>query len=128
MCARRQFYFIHQNSAHDQRAAQKQVNGQRIIAQKHRQAAGKHRFGGINDSRPGGFDIFLSIALSLLFRLSLPLRGIILAFEALACYILLFIRQFQILSYQCGSFRAFLYLCGLEIIPVVGLVFTFIFL
>ena len=70
----------------------------------------------------------LSIALSLLFRLSLPLRGIILAFEALACYILLFIRQFQILSYQCGSFRAFLYLCGLEIIPVVGLVFTFIFL
>ncbi|MGM9788031.1 MAG: hypothetical protein ACI3ZF_03905 [Candidatus Cryptobacteroides sp.] len=69
----------------------------------------------------------LSIAVCVLFSLPLPVRAYLLSFEAAACFLILFVRQFQILSSQCGSFRAFLYLCGLEIIPVAGLVLTIVF-
>ena len=69
----------------------------------------------------------VSIAFCLLFSLPLPARASLLCIEAALCLLFLFVRQFQILSSQCGSFRAFLYLCGLEIIPVVGLVIILVF-
>ncbi|MGN1225902.1 MAG: hypothetical protein ACI4TL_01550 [Candidatus Cryptobacteroides sp.] len=69
----------------------------------------------------------LSIAVCVLFALPLPVRAFLLSLEAAVCFLFLFVRQFQILSSQCGSFRAFLYLCGLEIIPVSGLVLTIVF-
>ena len=41
----------------------------------------------------------------------------------LACFLMIsLVRQAEILSHRVGAFQSFLYLCGLEIVPVTGLI------
>lgn len=64
----------------------------------------------------------VTVALGASGLFSSSLQQILLLSELGLVLLLVYISQFTILALRCGSFKAFLYLCALEIIPATGTV------
>lgn len=62
----------------------------------------------------------ITIALGATGIFSKDLLRLLLLIETGVVMLTVYVSQFTILDYRCGSFKAFLYLCALEIIPATG--------
>lgn len=68
------------------------------------------------------FLMLLTTALWLIARWSDETMRLVLLVECAAVYLLVLVREWQILRLSCNPFAAFLYLCSLEVVPLAALV------
>ncbi len=86
------------------------------------------------DGAWGNFTIALSSALLLLLVIRSVSDGCAQTAESISLYVTAFlwvvflVRKYQILAYDCGQFKSFLYLCGVEILPAAMLVVSSLYL